>query len=235
MGGRSYVNEQGYVKARQLEEFARYQTVWRAVPRSMRLVWCAGQAPDQDGALFAAGGTRFEAGLVPSDGLAYTQVFSVQGDVWSRLPGDPDMQGGNRWYPAVTKVPPPFAGGATPMLVTTGLYTVSENDPNISVELFDPQLGDYLLLSSALESPHGVAPKDYTHVFVLPTPGVGGFSRDEVLMFGRYGDVYGFNYSSQILSGSARFSARNLAPSIARSAAAAPTEPPASCSGMEES
>ena len=38
----------------------------------------------------------------------------------------------------------------------------------------------YRLLAAATESPHGIAPKVYTHVFVLPVPGIDGFARNEV-------------------------------------------------------
>ena len=175
-------------------------------------VWCAGHAPDEGGRIFTAGGTRFDTGLVPRDGLAYTQILNVATGTWNRLAGDPTMKGGARWYPTVTKLPPATRGGATPMLITAGLYTVNENDPNRSVEVFDPQLGDYRLLASAVESPHGIAPKDYTHVFLMPVRDGGGFPRDEVLMFGRYGDMYGFNYSDPVPSGGARFTARIARP-----------------------
>jgi galactose oxidase len=161
-------------------------------------LFCAGHAPLADGRIFFAGGTIPESYSPPSGeppydietGLAYAQIFDPATNAFTMV--TPDMLGGKRWYPTVTRLP----DGR--MLVSSGQVRAEVED-NLSVELFDPAAfggggNPWTMLSDRAESPKGIAlVENYTHVYALPKPfDVAGHKR-QALVMGENGDMFLFN------------------------------------------
>lgn len=147
-------------------------------------LFCSGQTLTADGKVFTAGGTRLVFDIQSGEyfviGLPYATEFD--GSRWTRVAADMNGAGvleeAYRWYPSCTRMP-------DGRILTVSGYEIvyPEPTPNISVEAYDPALGDWTVLSPAGATPHEIFNSDYTHPFVLPDP-VGPF---DVLMFGEAG------------------------------------------------
>ena len=167
------------------------------------VISCAGHTFAEDGSLVVVGGTRLVSdgappwedvtGAEPTGledfaaifGFSDALAFNPATDAWSTLPnmvgpGQTSFTGpGVRWYPTATRL----ADGR--IMVTSGLEMVMPAQiQNRSVEVFDPALGSWQILSQHQDTPPSVYNRDYSHVFQLPESVAGSF---DVLMMGEAG------------------------------------------------
>lgn len=168
------------------------------------VISCAGHTLAEDGSLIVVGGTRLvsdgpppweDVGNVEPAGLedfaavfgfSDSLAFNPATDSWSTLPNmiGPGQLGftgpGVRWYPTTTRL----ADGR--ILVTSGLEMVMPAQiQNRSVEVFDPAIGGWQVLSQHQDTPLAVYNRDYSHVFQLPSSVAEGTF--DVLMMGEAG------------------------------------------------
>ncbi len=164
---------------------------------------CSGHSSMANGDIFVAGGTELYS-ITSADGLTKVDLlygleyatryspFTPAPGQWSKVdasfsPGQSNLP--RRWYSAVTRLPD------SRMLVTSGLDFVTLNidgpsghshvngTPNRSVEVYDPSVAAWSLISTHAQTPAEVWNPDYTHVFPVPRPEFG----NAVLMFGGAG------------------------------------------------
>jgi galactose oxidase len=145
------------------------------------LLFCSGHTQLADGSFFSVGGSRWIVDTLEQQfyisGLSYGTRFD--GTSWTRTaarltePG-PTL-GAVRWYPQATRLPD------GKVLVTSGydlpIHGPVAGDPlpgtrNISAELYDPATQTFAPLTDSAHTPVAVFNPDYSHVFVLPYPGV---------------------------------------------------------------
>lgn len=145
------------------------------------LLFCSGHTQLADGSFFSVGGTRWildqQTQFHYLMGLGYGTRFD--GAAWTRPAGRMTIPGPGgdaiRWYPQATRLPD------GKVLVTSGydmpLYG-PEGGPdvpgtrNVSAELYDPATGTFSALTNAAQTPVAIFNPDYSHLFVLPYPGV---------------------------------------------------------------
>lgn len=167
-------------------------------------VLCAGHAPVSDGRLLIVGGERKRG--QQETGLDYALILNSKERAWNRIV--PDMRGGTRWYPTVTRL-------ADSRILITGEYFDWGESVNRSIELFDPVAYDagvnpWTELISSNQNPWHIEAngEDYTHVFLLPRPvRVDGHPR-EVVMIGKAGVVYFVNVTHEFNDPADRFAMR---------------------------
>jgi hypothetical protein len=147
-------------------------------------LFCSGHTLLADGSFFSVGGSRGVWNLESSEfflvGMSYSLGFD--GVSWTRVPAD--MKGvatlgeAHRWYPTATRLPDGriLAIGGDELVLPAVLK-------NLSVEAYDPALGDWTVLSPFGATPDEIWNPDYTHALALPTK-LGPF---DVMMFGMAG------------------------------------------------
>jgi hypothetical protein len=173
----------------------------RPMDRPEDYLLCAGNAPLADGRVLFAGGSGPD-----ETGLGYAMLLDPASGTWSRIM--PDMAGGVRWYPTVTRLPD------ARLVITGGFYDFG-GAPNRSVEIFDPAAQDagrnpWTQLISHHRNPWVIEPtgEDYTHVFVLPRPiVVKGYQR-QLVMVGKTGQLHFVNYTATFSRDALRFCVR---------------------------
>jgi len=182
-------------------------------------LFCSGHTLLADGNVFTAGGTFFPSTPCPIGvcGLTYGTIYNRHsgrlkhtdnmagvpdycpplpcGSCEDPLGGCPTCPRGSgyfntamRWYPTCTRLPDER------ILITGGLTQtylgVAEGLQNNSIEVYDPESGEYeLLLPSRRDDvqQNWLINRDYTHVTVLPDEVVRGGFGYELLMFGQHG------------------------------------------------
>ena len=162
-------------------------------------IYCAGHTTLEDGRIFFAGGARYAYMSDPREhewGLDYARIFhpgkkTFESILKWRMPL------GRSWYPTTARL-------ADGRVLVTGAFTDYSTDLcvgvtcyNPQINIFDPKLYDegrnpWSVLINETYQNHDIDPgiREYTRVFVLPTPVVrDGIPRD-VLVLGKAGRVW---------------------------------------------
>jgi hypothetical protein len=172
------------------------------------ILHCAGHTLTADGRLVVVGGERYVGEFLGAGddetlkrtyvlGVPYTVEYNNVTGAWRRAPamlGVGPLGGRGRWYPTATRL----SDGR--ILITSGYEVLSVTDgdgveitppiPNLSVELYDPDTDERVLVSAHEETPFRVYNSDYTHVFELPYVPEDGF---EIIMIGEFGFPVGLS------------------------------------------
>jgi hypothetical protein len=175
------------------------------------VLYCAGHAPLADGRVLFTGGARYQdlGGANEMEfGLEYARLFDPAASAFARVPqqmgGGPPGNEAPKWYPTNARLP----DGR--LLVTGGFTRCCDGSfQNLGVQTFDPSAAGNTSPWATLV-PHqsgraDMAPglRDYTHVFVLPTP----VGNADVAMMGWNGRTLLFSTQSGLPPGQ-RFSTR---------------------------
>ena len=138
---------------------------------------CGGHTLLDDGRLIAVGGDDWILGgglkwAITFDGSDFALIDEPMIGV-----GENPATGPVRWYPDVTRL------ADSRVLVTGGIAHWDPWEINRSVEIYNPYLNSWELVSEHDDSPSEIYNVDYTHAFQLPQE-VGVY---DVLMFGETG------------------------------------------------
>eukprot|EP00455_Lapot_gusevi_P042681 TRINITY_DN5097_c0_g1_i3.p1 TRINITY_DN5097_c0_g1~~TRINITY_DN5097_c0_g1_i3.p1 ORF type:complete len:595 (-),score=209.04 TRINITY_DN5097_c0_g1_i3:89-1837(-) len=159
--------------------------------------YCTGHTTLPDGRVFYVGGGRYSNLSQPIEhewGIDYARLFDPKVGSFLRVPFRMPM--GRAWYPTASLLPNGL------VLVTGGFSDYGTDfclgasclNPQINlfnVTAFDRGLNPWTVLINATYADHDIDPniREYTRVFVLPTPVTRGNIRYDVLLMGKIGRV----------------------------------------------
>ena len=167
-------------------------------------VYCAGHTILEDGRLFYVGGARYAYMSEPYEhewGLDYARTFDP-GSLSFSMVGTPDgepytMPLGRSWYPTAGRLP-------DGRVLVTGAYTDYSTDKCLGRACLNPQVNIYdptkvgnpwsefinkSMIGDEVLSYINPGIREYTRVFVLPTPVTRAGHERQVLMMGKAGKV----------------------------------------------
>jgi len=174
------------------------------------VLYCSGHVPLKDGRILFTGGARYNDLGGPAQeefGLDYARLYDPASATFQRiaapLGGAPAGQASTQWYPTTARLP----DGR--VLVTGGFFKCCDGSfSNLSVQTFDADAlgrGDspWTTLLSHVEGHAEMAAglRDFTHVWVLPTPiapEAGGGVARQVAMMGWQGRLMLLNTSEGV-------------------------------------